>query len=190
MNVIVRLGVVITLAVLAGCGPSLTRVTPTSPVSGLTVEVGEFGYQPWRGAESAGPLAEGGLAQRIAAALRDAGVKVVEQDSDLAADVLLEGQISQITRGNRGSRWAGAYAGSRGAAQFAVEGQALRADGTVIGKFSASRSADFGLFGGNSDTLLENCVEAVVYDISNMLVTGRYGHSHEGVTRGNALVTP
>lgn len=179
----------IALSLIIGCGPSLRHITPDSPVSGLLVQVHEFDVVadasncPLQGA---GTL----VAQTLVQALQAAGVDArVVSPSAAPAHVVLEGQITQCDRGKRGLRYlAGPFGGKRAAARFGVKG---RADGTVAGEFGAKRRAGWGLFGGNGNTLLNNCLEAAVYDVAEMVITGKYqDHPEDTAFRANVLVHP
>lgn len=181
--------------VLAGCGPSLKHVTPDRPVYGQTVHVREFQTvtEPLVTDRPAG-ADQALLAQKIVSALREAGVNaVLASPPGSGAGLVIEGQITEANRGNRAERYVAGFSsgGEAGAARFGIKGRALRGDGTVIGEFSAKRHAGFGLFGGNADTLLNNCIDAAAYDVANMVVTGQYQDKpDEDVTQGNALIHP
>lgn len=181
---------VMALALVAGCGPSLKHVTPQSPVVGLTVQVREFDLPtPLRGVVL--PQMEPSVAQRVVQALQKAGVNAtLATPPTTSAGLMLEGQVTQIDRGNRGLRYLGDEEGP-GAARFGVKGQAVRADGTVVGEFSARRRAGWGLFGGNSDSLLSNCADSVAYDIAEMVISGAYvAHPEDTAFQGNTLFHP
>jgi len=182
-------GMLAALVILGGCGPSLQRVAVGSAASGLKVAVREFSmtYQTPM-AHTPFPSTQGSFGQRLIKTLRQGGVDAeLAPEATAHSDVLIEGEITWLSRGNRGLR----YLGVDGAARFTVQGRALRADGTVLGEFGANRHADFGLFGGNSDTLLNNCIEAVAIDVANMVILGEYRFLQDGVVLGgNALVKP
>ena len=183
------------LVFVGGCAPSLKHITPTSRVAGLTVRVRKFDLVADPSAPDR-PLQQTGasVAQRIVDALREAGVDArLATDAPAGTDLVLEGQVTQSNRGNRGLRYlGGAWSDERaGAARFAVKGRALRSDGSTVGEFSASRRAGFGLFGGNGDTLLNNCIDAVAYDVADMVITGQYqAHPDDTALRANALFHP
>ncbi len=183
--------VLIVPALIAGCGPSLKHVTPDSPVAGLTVQVREFelSTDPSHPPPTSGTT----VAQRLVRDLQQAGVNARLASPASRADLVLEGQVTRSERGSRGLRYlAGIWTDQRtGAARFAVTGHAVRPDGTLVGEFTAKRRAGFGLFGGDGDTLLNNCMDAVAEDVADMVITGRYeDHPEDTAFRVNALWHP
>jgi hypothetical protein len=188
-------GLVLGLLSAAGCAPALKPITPTSPVAGLTVQVREFDVLADPSVPDRPPQEVGAsVAQRIVDALRQAGVDARWATAGPAeTGLVLEGQVTHSSRGNRALRYLGGiWSDERaGAARFAVKGRALRSDGSTAGEFSASRRAGFGLFGGNGDTLLNNCIDAVADDVADMVITGQYqDHPDDTALRANALFHP
>ncbi len=183
------------LALLAGCGPSLRHVTPASPVAGSTVYVREFRvtYEPLATDHSV-PADGAAVTQAVLRSLRTAGVNAeLASAAGFGTGLTVEGQVTEIDGGSRAARYFGGFysGGHAGAARVAITGRAVRADGTVIGEFSAKRHAGIGLFGGNTETLLNDCIEAIASDVSNMVVTGQYSNEIDGeATSGAALVHP
>jgi hypothetical protein len=164
------------LALVAGCGPSVEKIAPTSPISGLKTQVAEFDMSSVRVSSYEVATDAFGLevAQKVAQALHEGGVDADTSPRGAPAmgKVMVEGQVTLIDGGSRALRyWVGFGAG---ATKFAVRGRVRTADGKVLGEFSDERRSGFGMFGGDTETLMHRCVESVAYDVANMIITGEY----------------
>lgn len=170
-------GASLCLTLLAGCGAK--PVAPDSPIARMKVQVREFDLRGAHITDWVGPTDTYGalVAQKIAENLRERGVaaQATPQDAPLAGDLVVEGKVNTIDGGSRALRyWVGFGAG---AARFSVEGTAKGSDGKLIGEFADERRSGFGIFGGDYETLLQNCAAAVGEDIAEMVVTGQYGRT-------------
>lgn len=185
MTVVRRRGVTTrsSLAILAaltvGCGPApIKRVTPTSPVSGLKVEVREFDAtraEVRNYSESVQPY---GLqtAQAIVEALHHAGVdaELTAHDGPPRGQVIVEGSVTRVEGGNTSARLLLGGFGPVGATCFGVQGRVRRTDGTMLGEFAVERLAWMDLWWPSADRLLARTARVVGYDVASMITTGRY----------------
>jgi hypothetical protein len=164
---------------LLGCGPSaITRVSTTSPVSGLLVQVRELDASRADVRNYSEPVQPYGLqtAQAIVNALQEAGVnaEIAKADAPMSGQVIVEGNITLIEGGDTTSRVLLGGFGPVGATRFGVAGKARRADGTLLGEFSVERLAWMDIWWPSADRLLSRAARVIGYDIADMIVTGRY----------------
>jgi hypothetical protein len=162
-----------------GCGPSpMKRVTATSAVSGLQVQVREFDASSAEVRNYSELVQPYGLqtAQAIVEALRQAGV-----DAELApggaptrAQVIVEGNITLVEGGDTTTRLFLGGVGPAGATHFGVQGTVRRADGTLLGQFAVDRLAWMDIWWPSAHRLLSRAATVVGYDIASMITTGRY----------------
>jgi len=114
------------------------------------------------------------IAEEIAGALRDRGhnAEAVPMGGAHSGHVVITGKVVRIDAGSRALRyWVGYGAG---AAKVGVEGSVTKVDGGEAGTFRHERWSGFGVFGGNSVSLVQKCVRAVGRDIAEMIDTGNY----------------
>jgi len=119
------------------------------------------------------------VAEEIAGALRKRGhqAEAVPAGGTHSGEIVVSGRIVRINAGSRPLRyWVGFGAG---AAKFGVDGQVTKADGGQVGSFSHERWSGFGVFGGNSVSLVQKCLRAVGNDIAKMVDTGMYTRTRE-----------
>jgi hypothetical protein len=156
----------------------MKRVTATSPVSGLQVQVREFDASSAEVRNYSEPVQPYGLqtAQAIVEGLRQAGV-----DAELApsgvpphAQVIVEGNITLVEGGNTTARLFLGGVGPAGATHFGVQGTVRRADGTLLGQFAVDRLAWMDLWWPSAHRLLSRASRVVGYDVATMITTGRY----------------
>jgi hypothetical protein len=164
------------LVLLLGCGPSVQRMRPNNPLSGLSFQVAEFDVSEADIVSFDGSSAMFGIevAQKIAEGLREAGVdaQVTPRESARLGKAIVRGKVTLVDGGSRALRyWIGFGAG---ATKFGVNGQVTDATGRVLGRFADERRSGFGMFGGDTETLLHRCVKSVGYDVANMITTGEY----------------
>jgi len=169
---------------ILGCGPSpITRVSTTSPVSGLLVQVRELDASRADVRNYSDPVQPYGLqtAQAIVEALQDAGVnaEIAKPDEPLRGQVIVEGSVTLIEGGDTTSRVLLGGFGPVGATRFGVAGKARRADGTLLGEFAVDRLAWMDIWWPSADRLLARAARVIGYDVAEMIITGRY-------TRGSA----
>jgi hypothetical protein len=169
---------------ILGCGPSaITRVSTTSPVSGLLVQVRELDASRADVRNYSEPLQPYGLqtAQAILEALQEAGVntEIAKADEPLRGQVIVEGSVTLIEGGDTTSRVLLGGFGPVGATRFGVAGTARRANGTLLGEFSVDRLAWMDIWWPSADRLLSRAARVIGYDVAEMIITGRY-------TRGSA----
>ncbi len=88
------------------------------------------------------------------------------------APVIVEGQVTTIDGGSCALRYFISF--GAGATRSGVRGKALRAGGQTLGEFTDERRSGFGMFGGDTETLMHRCVETVGYDIASMITTSEY----------------
>ena len=169
---------------ILGCGPSaITRVSTTSPVSGLLVQVRELDASRADVRNYSEPVQPYGLqtAQAILEALQEAGVntEIAKADEPLRGQVIVEGSVTLIEGGDTTSRVLLGGFGPVGATRFGVAGTARRANGTLLGEFSVDRLAWMDIWWPSADRLLSRAARVIGYDVAEMIITGRY-------TRGSA----
>ena len=114
------------------------------------------------------------IAEQIAGALLEKGIEadVAPAGQTAAADLVVSGRITRIDAGSRSQRyWVGFGAGS---AKFGVVGTVRESDGKKVATFSHERWSGFGVFGGNSASLVQKCLRAVGRDVAKMIETGSY----------------
>lgn len=163
---------------LMGCaGPSGPKQTASSTfqVSEQEISVVEFGLEGARVTYNA-PYETFGLAvaEEIAAALRKRGhvAHAIPAGGEVTGSIVVTGNVTRIDAGSRAQRyWVGFGAG---AAKFGVEGGVKKADGNEVVRFSDERWSGFGVFGGNSISLVRKCLRAVGQDVAKMIDTGEY----------------
>ena len=167
------------LAVIFGCGPSaITRVTTTSPVNGLLVQVRELDASRADVRNYSEPVQPYGLqtTEAIVEALQEAGVnaEVAKGDVPLRGQIIVEGNITLIEGGDTTSRVLLGGFGPVGATRFGIAGTARRADGTLLGGFAVERLAWMDIWWPSADRLLSRAAKVIGYDVADMIVTGRY----------------
>jgi hypothetical protein len=128
------------------------------------------------------------LATAVAEALQERGKSASSgpAGSPATADVLVTGRVTEIDGGSRAKR---AILGmGAGHAEFSVEGEVVRSDGTVMGRFQDSRGSvgSIGIGGGSNESVIDKCIQAVAEDIADMVVSGTY----RGTPTGEALGSP
>jgi len=168
----------IVLLFVSGCRSGSQPVKPTTqaaPVTG-TVYVREFNQTGTKVASFEAPTTGFGLevAQKIADHLREGGVQaeVIARNAPVPSGTVVDGDVTLIDGGSRAARyWAGFGAG---ATRFAVVGKVVDASGKTIGEFADERRSGFGLFGGDSESLMHKCVDSVGADVATMVSSGQY----------------
>lgn len=114
------------------------------------------------------------VAEEIAGALRKRGhvAHAVPARGEVPGEIVVTGRIVKIDAGSRATRyWVGFGAGS---AKFGVEGNVQNAEGAEVATFADERWSGFGVFGGNSVSLVQKCLRAVGNDVAKMIDTGQY----------------
>jgi len=114
------------------------------------------------------------VAEEIAAGLRKRGhqAEAVSAGGEVKGSVVVTGRVKRIDAGSRATRyWVGFGAG---AAKFGVEGSVKEAQSGEVATFSDERWSGFGVFGGNSISLVRKCLRAVGQDVAKMIDTGQY----------------
>ena len=176
------ISLLIALSCLAGCagkggpgGPESEERTGPS-FQGRHITVQEFGLA---GASIHNPestTAMGlAIAEQIAARLDALGIAaaaIPSRATPPAGDVVVGGDVTLIEAGSRAQRyWVGFGAG---AAKFGVRGWVRDGSPTDLATFQRERWSGFGIFGGSSVNLVQQCMEAVARDIAKMIETGKY----------------
>jgi uncharacterized protein DUF4410/putative oligomerization/nucleic acid binding protein len=167
------------VAITLGCGPSpITRVSTTSPVKGLLVQVRELDATTASVRNYSDPVQPYGVqtAQAIVEALQEAGVnaEISTPDAPLRGQVIVEGSVTLIDGGDTTTRVLVGGFGPAGAARFGVAGKARRADGTLLGEFAVDRLAWMDIWWPSADRLLSRTAKVIGYDVADMIITGRY----------------
>jgi hypothetical protein len=162
---------------VACAGPSGPKQAASSgfQLSGQPVSVLEFGLEGAQVTYNA-PYDTFGLAiaEEIAAGLRKRGhqAEAVPAGGTAKGSIIVTGDVKRIDAGSRSQRyWVGFGAG---AAKFGVEGSVKEAKGKEVASFSDERWSGFGVFGGNSISLVRKCLRVVGQDVAEMIDTGQY----------------
>jgi hypothetical protein len=179
------------LSLMMGCGPSaITRVSKTSSVSGLLVQVRELDASKADVRNYSEPVQPYGLqtAQAIVEALQEAGVnaEMANAEGPLRGQVIVEGRITLVEGGDTTTRVLLGGFGPAGTTRFGVAGTARRADGTILGEFAVDRLAWMDLWWPSADRLLSRAARVIGYDVADMIVTGRYTKGSNTTTRNSA----
>jgi len=166
------------VGLIAGCAPAVKHLVPGSPLTGQKVEVQEFAVKGAAVSSYDAPTDTLGMevAQKIAKSLREGGVDAgaIPVGGPPVAKIIVEGQVTWIDGGSRALRYFFGLGFGAGAARFAVRGKVRRADGQVLGMFAEERWATWGIFGGDTVTLMHECVDSVALNVANMITTGEY----------------
>jgi hypothetical protein len=148
----------------------VARGAPPNAVTGKTVAVEEFvldtevtrydGPDEWLGVE---------LAQDIAYELRHAGIQAtpVLRDSG-EADIRVRGRILVADGGSKAARM---WAPGAGGARLQIAGEAVGADGQLLGRFSRERRSSRH---PDSVILMELCIDALARDVAGMITQDEY----------------
>ena len=175
------------VGLIAGCTPAVKHLVPGSPLDGQKVEVQEFAVKGAAVSNYDAPTDTLGMevAQKIAKLLREGGVdaRAIPSGGPPMAKIIVEGQVTEIDGGSRALRWissgGGVFGGGgfgAGSARFAVRGKVRRADGEVLRVFADERWSEPGffgyIFGGDTETIMHECVDTVALDIANIITTG------------------
>jgi hypothetical protein len=168
----------------------MKRVTATSPVSGLQVQVREFDASSAEVRNYSEPVQPYGLqtAQAIVEALRQAGVdaEFASGSAPPRAQVIVEGNVTLVEGGDTTTRLFLGGVGPAGATHFGVQGTVRRADGTLLGQFAVDRLAWMDLWWPSADRLLSRASRVVGYDVATMITTGRYSRGSFAPARSTA----
>lgn len=176
------------VALTVGCGPaSIKPVTPTSPVTGLRVQVREFDASSAEVRNYSEPVQPYALetAQAIVEALRHAGVdaELASRDAPASAQVVVEGRVTLVEGGDTTARLLLGGFGPAGATHFGVQGRVRRTDGMVLGEFAVDRLAWMDLWWPSAHRLLSRTARVVGYDVASMITTGRYNRGSFGTAQ-------
>ena len=114
------------------------------------------------------------VAEEIAAGLRASGhdAEAVPAGARPASGTVVTGRVTRIDAGSRALRYMVGF--GAGAAKFGIEGKVVDAGGKELGTFSHERWSGFGIFGGNSVSLVQKCLRTVGLDVAKMIDTGVY----------------
>lgn len=183
------LSILLAALLISGCTHSAASKQSEAMVRQQVIQVREFETTDTAvsGLEHPADIYGRKVAEMIAQTLTDEGMKasLIGGDTPPTGTLVVEGRVLAIEGGNRALRWVSGGFGA-GAVEVSVEGRAVDANGKTIGEFHAEDSGKGGFYGGNGDSILDECLETVASDSAMRIINGDYN----GRASGNSAAQP
>lgn len=175
-------------ACITGCAARASAPEPTSPLATHDIVVREFdttGAEVYRMEnDDIRPLGVG-LAKAIAGIFEwwdeenwhEGKTRYDPNAEPGPGRILIEGRITYIDGGSRAMRYFIGW--GAGNVQVWAKGRVVGADGAVLADFVSEQSCSRAMAGGDYETLLQDCLDAIAYEVGEIVMAEGF-NTHDG----------